>query len=222
VSNILRRVEIPIAITIVMVFLQVIPYYLDLGKNLNDQMGNVANYFQRWMLIVIALATLVGVIAVVQVHAKNVQKRSKDWLFSIIVLVILALMLVAGLPLKEVTLGPTNSVYLYLFNNAYTPLSGTMYSIIAFFITSAAFRAFRARNIEASLVLIAGLLMVLSNAPLFTVMWPPFKTIGDWIMAVPNTATMRAITMGIALGTIALAVRTLMGIERGYLRGGGD
>ena len=43
-----------------------------------------------------------------------------------------------------------------------------------------------------------------------------------WIFAVPNMATNRAVMIGAALGAIALAVRTLMGIERGYLRGGGD
>ncbi|GAH30852.1 unnamed protein product, partial [marine sediment metagenome] len=43
----------------------------------------------------------------------------------------------------------------------------------------------------------------------------------NWIFDVPNTATMRGVMMGAALGAIALAVRTLMGIERGYLRGGG-
>jgi hypothetical protein len=64
--------------------------------------------------------------------------------------------------------------------------------------------------------------MVMSNAPFFTATWPGFKTIGDWIFAVPNMATNRAVTIGAALGAIALAVRTLMGIERGYLRGGGD
>jgi lysylphosphatidylglycerol synthetase-like protein (DUF2156 family) len=221
-SNVLRRIEIPIAITIVAVLVQVIPYYLDAGTALNATMNGASDFMQKWMLIVIALATLVGVISVFQVHGKNLQKRGKDWYFSVIVLVVMVIMIVAGLPIQEITLGPTNTVYLFFFNNFYTPLSGTMYAIIAFFITSAAFRAFRARNLEATLVLLAGILMVMSNAPLFTASWGGFKTIGDWIMNVPNMATMRAVTIGIALGTIALAVRTLMGIERGYLRGGSE
>ena len=64
--------------------------------------------------------------------------------------------------------------------------------------------------------------MVMSNAPIFTVAFPPFKTAGNWIMDIPNMATNRAVTMGAALGAIALAIRTLMGRERGYLRGGGE
>ena len=97
-----------------------------------------------------------------------------------------------------------------------------MYSILAFFITAAAYRAFRARNIEAALILISGTIVVMSNAPLFTSAFPFFIDMKNWIFDVPNASTMRAVTMGAALGAIALAVRMLMGIERGYLRGGGE
>ena len=97
-----------------------------------------------------------------------------------------------------------------------------MYSILAFFITSAAYRAFRARNLEAAFILVSGTLVVMSNAPLFTSAFPTFINWREWIFDVPNASTMRAVLMGAALGAIALAVRTLMGIERGYLRGGGE
>jgi hypothetical protein len=215
-SNILRRIEIPIFITIICTLIQVIPYYVYI-----QPLDDAAAYIQRWILICLALATFVGVISLLLTHGKNLQKRSKGWYFSAIVVVFTIVMSIVGLPLAEVGLGAANPIYLFLYNNMLQPLSGTMYAIIAFFIAAAAFRAFRARNVEASIVLIAGILMVCSNAPLFTVFWPPFKTIGTWIFAVPNMATNRAITIGAALGLVALAVRTLMGIERGYLRGGG-
>jgi hypothetical protein len=96
-----------------------------------------------------------------------------------------------------------------------------MYSIIAFFITSAAFRAFRAKNLESTIVLVAGTIMVLGNAPLVTNYIPIIADISLWIRTYPYMATMRGVMIGAALGSIALAVRTLMGIERGYLRGGG-
>jgi hypothetical protein len=65
-------------------------------------------------------------------------------------------------------------------------------------------------------------MMVMSNAPLFTATVPVVKTVGQWIYDIPNMATNRAVTIGAALGLVALAVRTLLGRERGYLRGGGD
>ena len=216
-SNVLRRIEIPIILTIIATLLQVIPYYIDI-KVIND----AANTVNLWVILVVAWATFIGPLSLMQVHGKAVQKRGKGWYFSVIVLAATIVMSIAGLPIAEVGLGTTNAVYQWLFTYGQTPLSGTMYGIIAFFITSAAYRAFRAKNIEATIVLVAGLAMVMYNAPVFTASWPGFRIIGQWIYDVPNMATNRAVTIGAALGAIALAVRTLMGIERGYLRGGSD
>jgi hypothetical protein len=216
-SNALKRIEIPIALTVIATLLQVIPYYFDLApvKTAADQMQTV-------VLIIVAMATFVGVISILQVHGKKIQRRSEGWPYSVIVVLGTAIMALTGLPLAEFGLGTTNSIFNYIFTNAMTPLGGTMYSIIAFFITSAAFRAFRAKNIESSIVLVAGTIMVMGNAPLFTNALPVLADISLWIREVPNMATMRGVMIGAALGAIALAMRTLMGIERGYLRGGGE
>lgn len=216
-SNVLKRIEIPIALTIIATLLQVIPYYFDLAP-----VQTVANQVQTMVLIIVACATFVGVISILQVHGKRIQRQSEGWYYSGIVVIGTVIMALTGLPLQEFGLGTNNAIFNYIFTNAMTPLGGTMYSIIAFFITSAAFRAFRAKNVESSIVLVAGTLMVMSNAPLFVNAFGPFADIGLWIRNVPNMATMRSVTIGAALGAIALAVRTLMGIERGYLRGGGE
>ena len=216
-SDSLKRIEIPIALTIIATLLQVIPYYFDIPpvKAAADQVATLT-------LTIVAMATFVGVISIVQVHGKRIQRKTDGWPFSIIVVALAAIMILTGLPIDELGLGVDNTIFQYLFTNALTPLGGTMYSIIAFFITSAAFRAFRAKNLESAIVLFAGSLMVMSNAPIFVNAFPIFADIGLWIRNVPNMATMRAIMIGAALGAISLAIRTLMGIERGYLRGGGE
>lgn len=216
-SDSLKRIEIPIALTIIATLLQVVPYYLDIPP-----VKAAAEQVSTLVLTIVAMATFVGVISIVQVHGKRIQRRTSGWAFSIIVVLLAAVMILTGLPFDEFGLGVDNVIFQYLFTNALTPLGGTMYSIIAFFITSAAFRAFRLKNVESGIVLIAGTLMVMSNAPIFVNAFPPFATIGLWIRNVPNMATMRAIMIGAALGAISLAIRTLMGIERGYLRGGGE
>lgn len=215
-SDTLKRIEIPIALTIIATLLQVIPYYLDIPpvKAAADQVSTL-------VLTIVAMATFIGVISIVQVHGKRIQRKTGGWPFSIIVLLLTVTMILTGLPFDELGLGVDNSIFQYLFTNALTPLGGTMYSIIAFFITSAAYRAFRLKNIEASILLFAGTLMVMSNAPIFVNAFPPLAGIGLWIRNVPNMSTMRAIMIGAALGAISLAIRTLMGIERGYFRGGG-
>ena len=214
-SDVLRRIEIPIALTIIATLIQVIPYYVNIPV-----LDTVASRASNSVLLIVAYATFIGVISILQVHGKRIQRQSEGWYYSILVIGFTVIMALTGLPLPEAGLGVNNNIYNWLFTNVLTPLGGTMYSIIAFFITSAAFRAFRVRNLESAIVLVAGTIMVMGNAPLITNLIPPIADISLWIREVPNMATMRGVMIGAALGSIALAVRTLMGIERGYLRGG--
>ena len=101
--------------------------------------------------------------------------------------------------------------------------------MLAFFIASAAFRAFRARNIEATLLLASAVIVILGLTPPFLYLWtsvfafiPGFPLeFKDWILIVPNMAARRAIVIGIGLGAIAQSFRIILGIERTYMGGGG-
>jgi hypothetical protein len=96
-------------------------------------------------------------------------------------------------------------------------MNATIYSIIGFFIATAAYRAFRIRTVEATILLTCGTLVLLKNAPIGAAIWPGFETIGDWIMRVIQTTGWRGVYVGIAIGTVALAVRTWIGQETSWL-----
>lgn len=216
-SNVLRRIEIPLLITAFCTLIQVIPYYFNIPV-----IESASATMRDWMLLVVNMAVFVGVISLGQVHGKRIQRRGENWPYSVVLMVFMVLMAIVGFPLESLGLGFKNEQYLFMFNNILNPLGGTMYSILAFFITAAAYRAFRARNWEAAFVLVAGTIVVMSNAPMIATSLPFLTTWKNWIFDVPNLATRRGVMIGAALGAIALAVRTLMGIERGYLRGGGE
>jgi hypothetical protein len=92
-----------------------------------------------------------------------------------------------------------------------------MFALLAFFIASAAFRAFRARNAEAALLLGAAILIMLGRVPIGRAMSDVLPQISDWILSVPNNAGRRAIMMGAALGAIATSLRVILGLERSHL-----
>ena len=54
------------------------------------------------------------------------------------------------------------------------------------------------------------------------VAWLPFRSLGfanairDWLIAVPASAGARGVLLGVALGTIAIGLRVLTGVERPY------
>lgn len=58
------------------------------------------------------------------------------------------------------------SLFQWMFKYIFSPLSATMFALLAFFVASASFRAFRARNFEASLLLVAGIIIMIGRVPI--------------------------------------------------------
>ena len=114
----------------------------------------------------------------------------------------------------------------WMYDYVYTPLAATMFAILAFFVASASYRAFRARNLEATLLLIAAFVMMLGRVPIGNAIsgfMPEGFMLGDfssWVMSVPQVAGQRAIQIGIALGIVSTSLIIILGIERSHL--GGD
>lgn len=99
------------------------------------------------------------------------------------------------------------------------PCGATIFSILAFFMASAAFRTFRARNAEAGLLLAAAIIVMVGRVPVGALISDWLPLVSDWIMEHPNLAAKRGILLGISLGIISQSLRILFGIERSYLGG---
>ncbi|MCG6154685.1 hypothetical protein [Rubinisphaera margarita] len=123
------------------------------------------------------------------------------------------------------------SPFWWLYEYAFTPLTATMFSLLAFYVASAAFRAFRAKNFEAFLLLSTAFIILLGRTyagPLLT-SWLPeslaalkIENITVFIMSVINTAGNRAIMIGISLGIVSTSLKILLGVDRSYLGTGED
>ena len=117
----------------------------------------------------------------------------------------------------------------WIYEYAFKPLTATMFAMLAFYVASAAFRAFRAKNLEASLLLGTAFIILLGRTFAGTALtgWLPeplsflrTENLTITIMSVFNTAGSRAIMIGIALGVASASLKVLLGIDRSYLGSG--
>ena len=179
-----------------------------------------------WNLIISPFALILAVATLIQTHLTRIQRRVEHWHYSLFVFTGLLTMVVIGIPF-----GPQNPAFEWLYNNVQVPMDATMFSVLAFFIASAAYRAFRARAFEATLLLISAIIVMVGNVPIgdyiwnTVLSWVPLENgaskIRQWILDVPNLAARRGIILGVSLGVISQSIRIILGIERSYL-GGGD
>ena len=180
-----------------------------------------AEMIRTWSVIIYNISLGLGAVRLTMAHSMNVQRKRENWAFSGVLLAGLAIMLLTGLAGYFMTGQQTNNaIYNWMFNWVYTPLGATLYPITGFYIFSAAYRAFRARNIDAALMLIAGCFVILSNAPVGEAIWVGFATVGEWFRFTGQIPGMRTFALVGTLGMIAYGFRALLGKERGFYAGG--
>jgi hypothetical protein len=102
------------------------------------------------------------------------------------------------------------------------PMMATMFAMLAFYIASAAYRAFRARNPEATLLLLTATLVMLWRIPMGEALLRQFGEslpgyINTFIMNGANAAVQRGILIGAAMGAASMSLRIMLGIERTYM-----
>jgi len=122
----------------------------------------------------------------------------------------------------------------WVYNYIFVPLSATTFSLLAFYIMSAAYRAVRVKSWEAGLLLIAAIIVLLGQVPVEQIPLvgkfiacgsikgiSTFEYLKSIILDFPNTAAKRGIIIGIALGGLATSIKIIFGIERPYMGGQG-
>jgi hypothetical protein len=119
------------------------------------------------------------------------------------------------------------SQFWWLFEYIFQPIQSMMFALLAFYVASAAFRAFRAKNLEAILLLGTAFIILLGRTYLgsLATAWLPkdsplrLENLSVDIMRVFNSAGNRAIMIGIALGLVSTSLKILLGIDRSHIGG---
>jgi len=191
------------------------------------------NEMTTWTMVIGGFAMFLGVYSLSHMHITKIRRKMPGWGYSIFVFIGAIGMIAAYIfsdSIGALSAGTKDEMSLYDwgYNYILIPCSATVFSILAFYMASAAFRTFRARNLAAGLLLAAAIIVMFGRVPVG-------ETVSGWlfndrmvipnlskvIMDYPNLAAKRGIMLGIALGAISQSMRILLGIERSYM-GGGD
>jgi len=104
--------------------------------------------------------------------------------------------------------------YRWFQYNIYQPQTSAMYAVMFLFQTGALYRVCRARSMESTVLLVAGLLFILASIPLFSSFVPFVSELGDFVTRGPSLGGTRPTNITWALGATIVGLRALLGKEQ--------
>ncbi len=198
---------VPVLITAVIGIVMILDFFVAIPA-----ITSLGSMLQSWGIVISAFAMGLGAVNLLRRHTVTVSKRDSGAVYSFVLIAGMLVMILAG-----VLFGTKNAVYDFLFTHVMSPASSTLYGAIAFYVLSAAYRSFTAKNLDGWILLVTAVVIMLGKAPIGNVISEFFPAAAAWIQDVPNTAGQRAIMMGAALGVVSSAVKTFLGYDRSYL-----
>jgi hypothetical protein len=224
-------------------------FFLPVGEDNKNILTDPFQKMQGSLQVITALSLGLGTYGLVRMHLRNAIQRRPQWGYSLVLLVAFVVMAFFSVwntmaekglfGLKRTPL--LENAFTLLFDYTLIQLDATMFSLIAFYIFSAAYRAFRIRSIEASILMFTAMLVMIGIVPLGKLIsdsigLPAVQTaemrtnpfmlenilynlrlpqIASWIQETLNAPVQRAIEFGVGIGALAMAIRLWLSLERG-------
>jgi hypothetical protein len=159
-----------------------------------------------WASLLAAVALILGIINLFSVHVRRMFRN----FHSLVLVVALAATLVLGF---TDLLGGEATVFTYI----QAPLEAALGALLAFFLFFAALRLLHRRHNRWTVLFVATVVLILLGiTPLPAFLSDIFASVNYFISLIFVSAGVRGILIGVALGTITVALRLLLGWEQPY------
>ena len=221
---------VPLFITAIAGIIMVLSYFIPPTQSWGEDVA-------VWFDILAGIAFILGGGNLLKIQLRKISDRQPGWGFAAVTAAAFLITLYVGLAKVGVNPSPEfpdrawsgsyneGGAFYWFYEYAFKPLTATMFAMLAFYVASAAFRAFRAKNIEASLLLGTAFIILLGRT--YAGVWltaflpedSPFRLekVADNIRDLFTTTGTRAIMIGIALGIASTSLKIILGIDRSYL-----
>ncbi len=156
--------EVPLFITFITGILLVIALFVP-----HKPFGQLQSTFNDWLIIVGGFTMILGLDSLLLHHWEKIRRRKEGWISSLALILSFCITLIwgfgEGIFFHRNPFSPSATFLRYFYTYVFVPLQATMFSLLAFFIASAAYRAFRAKDPNATLLLSAAALVMLGRVP---------------------------------------------------------
>lgn len=207
--------QIPLTLVLIFGIFMIFQYFVP-----HEASEWIYEFLLDWIYIIGIFALALGIWSLIRVSWDKIKHRKPNWPYAVVTLLGLFAMIFFGFDYGRnyfSAVGLQNYMFRAFFDYIMIPIQATMFSLLAFFIASAAYRAFRARSLLATLLLISALIIMLRFNPYLGILGDYMEKTASWLLNVPNLAAKRAIVIGIGLGMVATSLKVILGIERAYL-----
>lgn len=178
---------------------------------INPSLAAVAGVLIEYLVLLSAAAAVAGGLSLVARHAGDLLHRRGERSSSLLVLVGMALILVAGF--YPGSRGADDGAVRWLVGALLAPLVAALFALLFIFLLMAARRGLALRMRETTVMLAAASLVVVLLLPLGGVLGSWLATAGSWVLAVPIGSVFRGLLMGVAIATAITAARLLLAVD---------
>ncbi len=166
------------------------------------------------VVVVGAVAVLIGVLNLLWVHLRRILKGDPGWPYSVVVIVA-AVAVILLVVVDRMGLVGEGDLGGFLFNAVQVSVESALAALLVFFLVYAAARLLRRRLSWGSLLFTVVLLVVLVGWLQIPALGA-FNGLSEWIRTVPASAGARGLLIGVALGATTAGVRVLLGQDPSY------
>jgi hypothetical protein len=174
-----------------------------------DAITSAAAELKSWGILLSAFALGLAAIGLFQLHATRIAKRRAEWPYSTVLLLGMIWFGLVG-----TVMGTSSPTYTFAYRSLLQPTGNAVFSMLMFYIVTAAYRSFSIGKWQSLTILMAAAFIMLGSVPIGEAVWGKIPAISGWILRVPNTAGQRGIIIGASIGGIAAALRAALGLER--------
>jgi len=173
----------------------------------------VAAFLIQIVVVTAALALVLGLFNLFGVHGNRILKTESGWFYSLVTL--FSMLIVLGIHAAGINTDDDVPVSSVIFERLQVSLESALAGLLFFFLVYAAYRLMRDRPTVNGCWFTSAILIVLLG-------WIPLQSLDalsslrDWFLEVPVTAGAQGLLLGVALGTVTVGVRVLIGQEQAY------